>query len=284
MKIFVTGATGFIGTHLARRLVKTEHEMRCLVRETSVCDCLNDLGAECFVGDVVDPDSVREGMRGYDWVVHLANIYSFWEPDRRVFTTVNVKGTHNVLECALELGVSKVVHVSTSLIYGTPAELPFTEDSPVGPERFSEYAKTKYLGDCLAWEMYEEKGLPLVAVYPGSVLGEGDDKPSGDYIHNIATGRSPGSVFHNSCLTFVHVRDVVEVIIRALEKADNIGERYLVGRYQLTFEQINDMIHDVSGTPLPRLHFPEFINHGKRSSPDIAVQYYAPAAAMGDVR
>jgi dihydroflavonol-4-reductase len=259
MKIFVTGATGFIGTHLAKRLANTEHEMRCLVRETSICDCLNDLGATCIVGDVVDKDSVREAMQGCEWVVNLANIYSFWEANPQVFTDVNIDGTRNVLECALALKAAKVVHVSTSLVYGKPADCPFTEESPVGPERFSKYAKTKYRGDLIAWRMYEQKGLPLVVVYPGGVLGEGDDKASGEYIQNIATGKSFAAVFQDTAITWVHVKDVAEVIVRALEKPNNIGEKYLVGKYPLTFSQFNNLIHEVSGTPLPRLHLSDSV-------------------------
>jgi dihydroflavonol-4-reductase len=259
MKIFVTGATGFIGTHLARRLINTEHEMRCLVRETSDCDYLNDLEVVCVYGDVVDRDSVQEGMQGCDWVIHLANIYSFWEPDKQVFADVNIKGTRNVLECALEMGIAKVVHVSTSLTYGKPADHPFTEESPVGPEQFSEYARTKYLGDCIAWELYEEKGLPLVVVYPAGVMGKGDDKASGVYVRNVATGQAPAAVFTDSPITWVHVRDVAEVIVRALEKEDNIGEKYLVGKTQLTFGELNDIIHEITGAPLPRFSLPDTV-------------------------
>lgn len=150
MKTFVTGGTGFIGTHLVRRLAQNEHELVCLVRETSDVLTLEELGATLVRGDVTDRDSVLAGMRGCDWVANLANIYSFWEPDKRVYTEVNVEGTRNVMECALETEVSKVVHVSTSATYGKPADVPFTEESAVGPVRFSEYAETKYQGDLVA--------------------------------------------------------------------------------------------------------------------------------------
>ena len=133
MRIFLTGATGFIGTHLVRRLAQTEHEMVCLVRETSDVSTLEEVGATLVRGDVTDKDSVLEGMRGCDWVANLANVYSFWEPDKRVYTEVNVEGTRNVMECALEMGVTKVVHVSTMATYGKPADVPFVEESAAGP-------------------------------------------------------------------------------------------------------------------------------------------------------
>ncbi len=153
MKVFITGATGFIGTHLLQRLAQTEHELYCLIRPTSHVHILEELGATLIVGDVTDRKSLHAGMKGCDWVMHLANVYSFWEPNRQIYTEVNIEGTRNVMECALEAEVTKVVHVSTALVYGKPADYPFTEKSPVGPVWFSEYARTKYAGDLIAREL-----------------------------------------------------------------------------------------------------------------------------------
>jgi len=255
MKTFITGATGFIGTHLVKRLAQTEHEMCCLVRKTSHIREL-ELSATLVTGDVTDKDSLLEGMRGCDWVINLANVYSFWEPNKQVYMDVNVEGTRNVIECALETGVSKVVHVSTAVIYGKPADCPFTEGSPVGPVRFSEYARTKYAGDLIAWELDEKKGLPLVMIYPGSVLGPGDPKASGQYIQGLIHRRLPATVFHDSILTWVHVKDVAEAIVKAVEKENNVGEKYLVGKHQLSFQKVNTMIRDISGVPLPKIRLP----------------------------
>jgi dihydroflavonol-4-reductase len=259
MKTLITGATGFIGTHLVKRLAQTEHEMCCLVRKTSNVRVLRELGANLITGDVTDRDSLLEGMKGCDWVLNLANIYSFWEPNKQAYTDVNVEGTRNVMEAALETGVSKVVHVSTVLTYGKPADCPFAEECSVGPVRFSEYAETKYRGDLIAWELYEKKGLPLVMVYPGGVLGPGDPKPSGQYIQNLIHRRLPATVFHDVVLTWVHVRDVAEAILRAAEKEDNIGEQYIACKHQLSFREMNEMIREISGVPLPKLTFPNWL-------------------------
>lgn len=142
MKIFITGGTGFIGTHVAQRLTRSDHELFCLVRKTSNVSYLDKLGANLVVGDVTDKASLAAGMRGCDWVIHLANVYSYWEPDKRIYTDINVNGTQKVMGCALETGISKVVHVSSIVVYGKPAEHPFTEESPVGLVRFSEYARS----------------------------------------------------------------------------------------------------------------------------------------------
>lgn len=259
MKTFITGATGFIGTHLVKRLAQTEHELYCLVRKTSKVQHLGELGATLITGDVTNRDSMLEGMKGCDWVINLANIYSFWEPNKQIYTDVSVEGTRNVMECALETGVSKVVHISTVVIYGKPADSPFTEASPVGPVRFSEYARTKYQGELIAWELYEKKGLPLVMIFPGGVLGPGDPKASGQYIKDLINRRLPATVFPDSILTWVHVRDVAEAIVRAAEKEDNIGEKYLVCKHQLSFREINEMVSEISGAPLPKITLPDWL-------------------------
>jgi dihydroflavonol-4-reductase len=256
MRIFITGATGFIGTHLCKGLAQTKHELYCLVRKTSNVDQLKELGATLIMGDVTHRDSLSEGMRVCDWVVNLANIYSFWEPNEQIYTGVNIEGNRNVMECALKAGVSKVVHLSTPAVYGKPADRPFTEESPVGPLRFSEYARTKYAGDLIAWELYERKGLPLVVIYPGGVLGPGDPKASGQYIKALICRQVPARAFEDSILPWVHIKDVVEAIVRALEKENSAGEKYLLGGHQLSNREFNGMISEISGVPLPQLRLP----------------------------
>ncbi len=198
-------------------------------------------------------------MKGCDWVINLANIYSFWESNNKIYNDVNVEGNRNIMECALEIGISKVVHVSTGGIYGKPTDCPFIEESPVGPVRFSEYFQTKYEGDLIAWELFDKKGLPLVVVYPCAVLGPGDTKATGKYIKDLINRRLPATIFHESVLTWVHLRDVAEVIVRAAEKEDNIGEKYLVGKHQLSLRELNEMIKEISGVTLPKIRLPDFV-------------------------
>jgi len=151
MKIFITGATGFIGTHLIRRLAQTDHEMLCLVRETSNVQELEKLGVTMVRGDVNNKDSLLAGMKGCDWVIHLANVYSFWEPDKKVFAEVNIKGHRKVMESALETGVSKVVHVSTIGIYGKPEESPFASTSRPSTKAISFHGSFSRIRDCPWW-------------------------------------------------------------------------------------------------------------------------------------
>lgn len=258
MKTFITGATGFIGSHLVRRLLQSDHELCCLVRRINpACEQLKKQGVTLAIGDVTDKASVLQGMKGHDWVFHLAGHYSFWEPDNRIFKYININGTRNVMECALETKVSKVVHVSTVGVYGKPEDCPFIEESKMGPVRFCEYFQTKYDGDLIVWDLFKTKGLPVVVVYPSAVLGPGDPKATGQYIMNLIRRRLPATVFNDSILTFVHVKDVAEVIVRAAEKQNNIGERYLIGKHQMSFREINNLVNHISGVLLPRLRLPD---------------------------
>ena len=256
MKIFITGATGFIGTHLVRKLAKTDHDLYCLVRQGSNASQIQEVGATVITGDVTDKKSLLQGIEGCDWLVNLANIYSFWEPKRRLYKEVNVIGTKNVMESAIEKGISKIVHVSTALIYGKPADGPFTEKSEVGPVRFSEYAQTKYEGDLIAWELFDRQGLPLVVVYPGMVIGPENPKYGAQLVRNLVERRMPVSAFANKTSSMVYVGDVADVIIAALEKDGNLGEKYLVGQ-QILMVEFYQMISEISGASLPKLSLPD---------------------------
>jgi len=259
MKLFVTGATGFVGSHLLRRLAGSRHETCCLIRDRSRATFLEELGASLVVGDVTKRETLPAGMTGCDGVIHLANIYSFWEHDKSLYSKVNIEGTRNVLEAALEAGVPKVVHVSTVLVYGKPADSPFSEESSAGPKQFSEYARTKFEGDRIAWELHDTQGLPLVVLYPGGILGPGDEKSTGDLIRNLVSGKMPATVLDNSVFTYVHVADVVEGIVRAMEKEGNVGEKYFLGKHQLSMREFYETVCEFSGAKLPRFRIPDVL-------------------------
>ena len=150
MKIFITGATGFIGTHLLQRLANSDHEVACLVRLGGETRAMESAGSRVVHGDVTDRNSLTAPIARCDWVVNLANVYSFWEPAPSVYSAVNIEGTRNVMEAALVAGVSKIAHVSSAVTYGKPAQIPFDEQSCAGPVLFSEYARTKFAGDGIA--------------------------------------------------------------------------------------------------------------------------------------
>jgi Nucleoside-diphosphate-sugar epimerases len=259
MKIFITGATGFIGTHLIQALDGKGYHLKCLVRKTSKIENLLKYNCELVYGDVTDKASVLSGMHGCDWAVNLANVYSLWEPDPSVYSKVNIEGTWNVMESALEAKVKKVVHISTVAIFGNSNDCPITEKTQPGAKRFSEYGETKYQGDKIAWELFEKKHLPLVVLHPVAVLGSGDTQATGQYIQLLVKRKMPALACTRSTLTFVHVKDVASAIEKALEKRDNIGEKYLIGKEQLTLGEFNKIISEISGVPLPKIVLPDWM-------------------------
>ncbi len=256
MRVFVTGGTGFLGRQIVKRFVAAGHEVRCLVRSTGASPFLQQPGVQLVPGDLRDKASLAAGMKGCGWVINAGALFNFWIPDTGLFREVNVGGTQNVMEAVLEAGISKVVHVSTVVVFGKPVTSPVKEDTPVGPVRFSEYAQTKYEGELVAWELRKTRGLPLVVVYPGSILGAGDPKASGQYVRNLLQGKVPAAIFNDASFPFVHVNDVAEAIVRAAEKENNLGEKYFVVGENLTFGQVNSMISEIAGIRLPSMTLP----------------------------
>ncbi len=256
MKVFVTGGTGFIGTHLVPRLARDGHRLCCLARPASRTEALRASGADIVLGDVTDKRSLLDGMRACDWVVNLANFFEFWTRHPRTYHDVNVVGTQNVMEAAMAAGASKVVHVSTLAIYGN-ANWPVTEASEPGDLCASRYARTKRAGDDVAWALYRRSGLPLVMVYPGAVLGPDDGKAAGRYIANLVRGRMPAQVLTDRVFPWVHVQDVAEAIVLALEKNGNVGQKYVIAAESRTFGEINRMVSELSGKRLPRVTLPD---------------------------
>lgn len=260
MKVLVTGATGFIGRRVVERLIKSSHQVRCLVRKTSPVNYIPQDGLDLITGDITDRSSVLQATKDCDWVINLAGLYSFWIPRKETYFDVNVKGARFMAECAVESGVSKFIHISTLGTYGKPSDWPYREESPRGPVRFSRYFQTKYEGEMIVREICDAGGLPLVIIYPCAVLGADDPKATGSYISNLIRRKLPATVADKSDFTFVHVDDVAEIIVRAAEMSGNAGEGYIAGNTRMTFGEINKLISEVSGVPLPKISLPNFMS------------------------
>lgn len=263
MRVFVTGSTGFVGGHTVERLLAEGHELRCLVRRPDAApERLHRPAITLVQGDLADSAALRQGMEGCDALVHLASVNTHWEPHPAVYRAVNVEGVRSVMTAALEAGVRVAVNVGTALSWGEPAEVPFTEDTPRGPDLFSGYAKSKRVGDQLAWRMHAEQGLPLVSVYPGGVVGPGNVKQTSQYIHTVLEGKLPGIVFPDVRQTYVHVGDVAEIFARAIAEPAAIGRKYLAGNESLSMSELNTLLVELTGVKLPRIRMPGFVMHG----------------------
>jgi NAD dependent epimerase/dehydratase len=233
--ILITGADGFIGSHLTEALVRQGHKVRAFVLYNSfnswgwLDQCADDVKDkfEVFAGDIRDPHGVKEAMKGCDVVLHLAALiaipYSYHSPDTYVDT--NIKGTLNVLQAARELGVNRVIHTSTSEVYGTACFVPITEQHPLQGQ--SPYSATKIAADQLAYAFYASFGLPVVIARPFNTYGPRQSARAviPTIIAQIAIGKRQiklGAV--SPTRDFNYVQDTVTGFIAAMNSEQGLGE------------------------------------------------------------
>lgn len=259
LKVFVTGATGFIGGHLARQLAQAGHELHCLVRGLSDTSALADLGVHLVQGAVTDLAAMQQGMQDCDSLIHLAGVYSFWEADRDVLQRVNVKGTRTVMRAAAAAGIRRVVYVSTVAVYGVPQEKPFSEATPPAPHLTTAYAHSKRQAEEIVRQSAVDHGMELVVLQPGAVIGAGDTRATGQYLCELLEGRLPLMSFHKTQMIFVHVLDVCDAVLRSLALPEAEGQTYLLGGTQMTMWDYLEMISEISGARLPYVRFPVFV-------------------------
>ncbi|MEQ1794853.1 MAG: NAD-dependent 4,6-dehydratase LegB [Nitrospira sp.] len=233
--VLVTGADGFIGSHLTESLVRQGYQVRAFALYNSfnswgwLDDCPSDIKGqfEVFAGDIRDPHGVKEAMTGCDAVLHLAALiaipYSYHSPDTYVDT--NVKGTLNVLQAARELGVKRVIHTSTSEVYGTARFVPITEEHPLQGQ--SPYSATKIAADQLAYSFYSSFGLPVVIARPFNTYGPRQSARAviPTIITQIASGQRKIKLGALSpTRDFNYVSDTVAGFIAALSSEQGVGE------------------------------------------------------------
>lgn len=244
MVTLVTGATGFVGEHLAKELVRRGEAIRALVRKTSDTATLEAMRVELAYGDITDKESVAAALKGCDRLYHVAAVFEWWLPERRKYYQINVDGTKNVLAAALEAGVSRVVYTSTAETIGEAMGERKTETTPHRGYHLSAYARSKYLAEQEAMRLCK-MGLPLVCVNPTTVYGPGNFKDSGRNIIDFLKGRLGGQF--GSYMSFVYIDDVVNGHILAMEKG-RLGERYiLAGDEDILMRDWWKLIAELSG-------------------------------------
>lgn len=256
--ITVTGATGFVGRHLVKQLLKEgDYSVRCLVRRDSDVSVLAYLTGDLSFayGDITNQESLVNAFEGAWGVVNLAGYREFWSQKRKHFYDINEIGASNVFKACLIAGVRKVVQVSTPLAYGRPDHLPFNETSLAG-QHSSDYARSKYLGDQAGWRLYKSDDLPLTVVHLAAVIGAGDDKSTME-VRRAVEGRLPALVGADTTYTYVYVRDAADAISRALTKDDSIGRSYLIGNQRSTTRDYFNTIGRLASVAVPRWNIPE---------------------------
>ena len=259
MKTFVTGATGFLGSHVARALAEQGASLRLLVRPTSNLKNLEGLNAETATGDLRDPASLEKAMAGCDVVFHVAADYRLWVRDPDEMYRSNVEGTRAILEAARKNRVSCVVYTSSVATVGfTGNGQPANEDSPVSlADMIGHYKRSKFMAERLALEA-GRAGIRVVTVNPTTPVGEQDVKPTptGRIVVDFLKGKFPAYV--ETGLNLVDVRECARGHILAMEKGKS-GARYILGGENLTLKQILDKLAAISGVPSPTIKLPYFV-------------------------
>jgi len=256
MKAFVTGSTGFLGSHVTRTLLDGGADLRLLVRPTSRLDNIADLNVERVVGDLRDLESLKRGMADCEVVFHVAADYRIWAPNGQELYDSNVEGTRNILQAAKECGIRRVVYTSSVATMGfgnngrlTDESTPVTLSNMIG-----HYKRSKFMAERLVIEA-ARGGQDVVMVNPTTPIGERDIKPTptGQIVVDFLKRKFPAYV--DTGLNLVDVHDCAEGHMLALDKA-RPGERYILGGDNLTLKQILDKLGAITGLPSPKIELP----------------------------
>jgi dihydroflavonol-4-reductase len=257
MKVFVTGATGFIGGATAARLRGRGDDVVALVRSPGKASDLAALGCELIEGSLSDTEALAEGMAGADAAIHCAADYRVgMHPSQKpAMFEANVRGTEAVLRAAHEAGVGKVVYVSTVAYFGNTHGKVVPETYERDPSFTSYYDETKYQAHLVAREVAKATGLPVVTVMPGAVYGPGDTSAIGTLMRQFLAGKMPAYMFPESGFTFVHLDDVADGILLALNKG-TAGEEYTLGGEPMTTKDAIEKLAKITGKKPPRFTLP----------------------------
>ncbi len=248
----VTGASGFLGWHVAKVLAERGHKVRALCRPQSR---IRELDVEKVTGDLRDPASLTRALEGCNVVFHVAADYRLWSKNPQDLYQSNVDGTRNLLEAAAAARVERVVYTSTVGCIGMPKNVDGDETTPVSVDDMAgHYKRSKWLAEQVALEK-ARAGLPVVIVNPTAPIGDHDWKPTptGKIIVDFLTNKLPAYV--DTGLNLVDVRDTALGHLLAAEKGKP-GERYILGCENLTFAQILERLSELSGKPVPKTKVP----------------------------
>lgn len=259
MKIFISGATGFIGARLAMTLAEQGHNVHALVRKTSVTSVIEHKNIHLFEGDITSHETVEAAMKGCDQAYHLGAYVKVWAKDEARFFQINVMGTIHVLHAAEKLKVKKVVVTSTADVYGPSGTGVLHEDSVRMTEFMSEYESSKFMSEERIQHFIRRHHLQVVIVNPTRLYGPGllnDSNAVTKMIKDYTQGKwhiIPGN--GHSVGNYVFIDDVVQGHILAMEKG-RTGEKYILGGENISYNDFFRILTEVSGKKHWLLHLP----------------------------
>ena len=260
MTTLVTGATGFVGSAVARALAARGHALRVLTRPGSDRRNLAGLDAEVVTGDLTDAGSLVRAAAGCRYVVHVAADYRVWVPDPGAMLRANVDGALAMVRAAAQAGAERIVHTSSVAALGQIGDgTPADETTPVNEADFvGTYKRSKYLAEKAVLDLAGRDGLPVVVVNPAAPVGPRDIKPTptGKMIRDAAAGRMPAYI--DTGINIVHVDDVAEGHVLALEKG-RVGERYILGGRDMLLKDLLALVAEIVHRRPPSIRLPEAV-------------------------
>jgi dihydroflavonol-4-reductase len=258
MRAFVTGGTGFIGSHVVRSLLQSEYQVTALVRPSSNLGNLQGLAVDIVKGDLNTPN-IWEQMRGCNYLFHVAAHYSLWQKDRKLLYFDNIEGTRNILAAAQKAGIKRTVYTSSVAAIGVGKSGEIVDETYQSPveKLVGDYKKSKFLAEQVA-RSAAKKGQDIVIVNPSSPIGALDIKPTptGDIILRFLRRQMPAYV--DTGLNFIDVRDVAWGHLLALEKGRS-GDRYILGNQNLSLKQLLEQLSQITNLPAPQISVPSWI-------------------------
>ena len=256
MKVFVTGATGFVGHHVARALNAQGAKLRLLVRPTSNLKNLEGICGETVIGDLLEPESLKTALAECDAVLHVAADYRLWIRDPKSMYRANVDGTRELLRIAREAGVRRVVYTSSvATMHFRTDGLVINEDTPVSlADMVGHYKRSKYLAEQEAVRA-AQSGQQIMILNPTTPIGPNDAKPTptGRIFVDFLNGKFPA--YMDTGLNLVDVAEVARTHVAALT-VGKPGKRYILGGENLTLKQILDKMSAITGIPSPTVKIP----------------------------
>ncbi len=254
--VLVTGASGFVGSAVARALIARGFHVRALLRATSPTTNVSDLAAEIVKGDMRDEKAMRRAMKGARYLFHVAADYRLWARDPEEIVRNNRDGTRIVMEAALTEGVEKIVYTSSvATLKPIPGQAADETSRHDAQSAIGAYKRSKVVAERVVEQMIAQQGLPATIVSPSTPIGPRDVKPTptGRILVEAATGRMPAYV--DTGLNLVHVDDVAEGHLLALNNG-KIGERFILGGQDATLAEMLAIIAALSNRKPPRVNLP----------------------------
>ena len=251
-RYFVTGATGFIGGHLARRLRAEGHSVTTIARTPAKAQDLVAAGIEVHPGDLTQRESLRVPMQGADGVFHVAAWYSVGSHERGMARAINVDGTRNVLETMRDLGIAKGVYTSTVGVFGDTGGRLLAEDPAQPGTLLTEYDRTKWAAHYEVAKPMQQAGLPLVIVQPGIVYGPGDTSTVRTSLREYLTGKLAATP-QVTAYCWAYIDDIVEGHVLAMHKG-RVGESYIIAGPRHSLIEAFEIAERITGIAAPRQH------------------------------